>query len=73
MTDSIKNTDLDSNSCRRLQTERRSFSYSAYIPERRSGKDRRSDGEPGSKLEAGEMRFPPKQKFRIKKTYIKFI
>jgi len=30
----------------RTEVERRKFSYTLYIPERRSGKDRRRDGQP---------------------------
>jgi hypothetical protein len=33
---------LDDNGGRRLGTDRREFSYTSYIPERRSGKERRS-------------------------------
>jgi hypothetical protein len=29
----------------RMEVERRKFSYTLYIPERRSGKDRRQDGQ----------------------------
>ena len=35
-------TDLIDNGGRRLGIERRSYSYTYYIPERRSGNDRRS-------------------------------
>ena len=33
---------------RRLEVERRQFSYSAYIPERRSGRKRRKAAEPAA-------------------------
>ena len=33
---------LPDNGCRRIGIERRQFSYTAHIPERRSGKTRRS-------------------------------
>jgi hypothetical protein len=36
--------------CRRLGIERRIFSYSAYIPERRSGRDRRCDQDPARRI-----------------------
>ena len=46
--------------CRRSKIERRMFSYSAYIPERRSGKDRRCVKDPANKIKKGNF-------FNIKK------
>ena len=43
--------------CRRSKIERRMFSYSAHIPERRIGKDRRCAEEPGSKAKVRGMRY----------------
>ena len=40
-------TAIIDNGCRRSGIDRRNFSYSANIPERRSGKDRRSGRERG--------------------------
>ena len=42
MTDSQEKTHLMAKVDRRSSKDRRQFSYTAYIPERRSGKDRRS-------------------------------
>ena len=41
MSDSPQNLILLEKGCRRSKLERRMFSYSAHLPERRSGKDRR--------------------------------
>ena len=38
----MSHANIDDNGGRRLEIERRQFSYSEHIPERRSGKDRRS-------------------------------
>jgi len=42
MTDSQEKSHLMAKVNRRSSKDRRQFSYTAYIPERRSGKDRRS-------------------------------
>jgi len=39
--------------CRRSEIERRMFSYSLYIPERRSGKDRRFIKDLANKIKKG--------------------
>ena len=36
---------------RRLEVERRQFSYSAYIPERRTGQKRRKEAAPDKSIE----------------------
>ena len=56
---------------RRSNSNRRQFSYSACLPERRSGKDRRSDGDRRAKsywrLSARNRHFVTgaEEKFRI--------
>ena len=57
MSDSMKNLVLRRNGCRRSKIQRRMFSYSAYIPERRSGKDRRCRREPARKVKVRDMRY----------------
>ena len=37
----MNNVDITDNGNRRFGIDRREFSYTAYLPERRSGKDRR--------------------------------
>jgi hypothetical protein len=37
----MNDVDIKDNGNRRLDMDRREFSYTAYLPERRSGKDRR--------------------------------
>jgi hypothetical protein len=44
---------------RRLGIERRNFSYFYHIPERRSGKDRRSEFEPRSCKDIKNDNFSP--------------
>ncbi|MFZ5570410.1 MAG: hypothetical protein ACOZF0_08395 [Thermodesulfobacteriota bacterium] len=42
MSDHLEQTNLSDNGGRRRDGDRRMFSYTSYIPERRSGVDRRS-------------------------------
>ncbi|MFO7559912.1 MAG: hypothetical protein R6X10_13845 [Desulfobacterales bacterium] len=42
MTELTEQFELADNGGRRSETDRRQFSYTSYIPERRSGVDRRS-------------------------------
>ena len=46
--DSEDQTLLTPNAGRRIGVDRRSFSYSLYIPERRSSEDRRKDDKRGN-------------------------
>lgn len=50
MFDSPPKSILPGKDRRRSKTERRMFSYTFHIPERRSGKDRRSFKDPTSKV-----------------------
>ena len=57
MSDSLQNLILLEKVCRRSKLERRVFSYSAHIPERRSGKDRRWVKDPGIKVKKRGMPY----------------
>ena len=46
MSDSLQNLIRHEKGCRRCKIERRVFSYSAHIPERRCGQDRRRVKDP---------------------------
>ena len=57
---------LHDNGGRRLGVQRREFSYQAHIPERRSGKDRRSENDRRLKQRISKDLFFTSTSFRLK-------
>ena len=55
MSDSLQNLILSENGCRRCNIDRRTFSYSVHIPERRCGKDRRGVKDPAPSGRRGAL------------------
>ena len=55
MSEFLQNLILIEKGCRRCKIERRVFSYSVHIPERRSGKDRRCAKDPKRGGQRGEF------------------